>query len=213
MQEEIIFREYKKEDDNYLAEIIRQTWNYDRFCSSKVAEKLGKVYLYTCLAEQTYTKVATIDNKPVGIIMGKNIKKHKCPLRIRIKEIILIISLYLSKEGRYSSNIFKKVDEIDKQLLKESNKNYEGELSFFVVDLNCRGLGIGKNLFNSLTEYMKKENIKEFYLYTDTTCNHKFYEHQGMIRKCQKEYDLDIKHQKEKTTFFLYEYTIIKTRS
>lgn len=206
--EEIIFREYKKEDEKYLSEIIRRTWDYDRFCNSKTAKKLGKVYLYTCLADQTYTKVATINNIPIGIIMGKNIKKHKCPLNLRLKEILSIISLLISKEGRKASKTFIKVNEIDKELLNSSNKNYDGEVSFFAIDSNYRGLGIGKKLFNFLIEYMKKENIKEIYLYTDTTCNYKFYEHQGMIQKCSKDYELSINNKIENTTFFLYEYKI-----
>lgn len=40
-KEKVIFREYRKEDREELENIIRETWNYDQFCSSKVASKNG----------------------------------------------------------------------------------------------------------------------------------------------------------------------------
>ncbi len=71
MLDKIILREYKKEDSKNLEDIIRKTWNYERFCNLKTAEKLARFYLINCLADQTYIKVVILDNLPVGIIMGK----------------------------------------------------------------------------------------------------------------------------------------------
>ena len=95
MKNKMILREFQKEDTREMIDSIRKTWHYDEFCSHKVANKLAKVFLYSCLANQTYTKVAVIDNCPIGIIMGKNIARHKCPFRYRIKQMISIISLLL----------------------------------------------------------------------------------------------------------------------
>ena len=106
MKNKMILREFQKEDTREMIDIIRKTWHYDEFCS-----------LYSCLANQTYTKVAVIDNCPVGIIMGKNIARHKCPFRYRIKQMISIISLLLSYEGRQAIHLFRDVDGIDRELL------------------------------------------------------------------------------------------------
>ena len=38
--------------------------------------------------------------------MGKQVKKFKCPIWLRIKQIISNISIYLSKEGRSAIKIF-----------------------------------------------------------------------------------------------------------
>ena len=114
MKNKMILREFQKEDTREMIDIIRKTWHYDEFCSHKVANKLAKVFLYSCLANQTYTKVAVIDNCPIGIIMGKNIARHKCPFRYRIKQMISIISLLLSYEGRQAIHLFRDVDGIDR---------------------------------------------------------------------------------------------------
>lgn len=35
---------------------------------------------------------------------------------------------------------------------------------------------------------MKNRSLEEFHLFMDTNCNYGFYEHQGMIRCCEKEH-------------------------
>ena len=73
MENNIKLRELKKEDVPALEDVIRKTWNYDRFATPKTARKLAKVYLATCLTNQTYTRVAEVNGVPVGLILGKDI--------------------------------------------------------------------------------------------------------------------------------------------
>lgn len=199
-------REYKKEDFNALVNIIKETWNYDKFSSPKIAFKLAKVFFNSCLTNYTYSKVALIDEKVVGIILANNIKKHKCPISNRLKQLQSILSLYIFKEGRKVSNIFKSVNGIDKQLLNDCNKSYPAELALFAISPSYRGKGIGKVLFQSAINYLKSEGINEFYLFTDTSCNYGFYEHQGMVRRSEKEHIFNIKGQMAKMDFFIYDY-------
>ncbi len=107
------FREFRKEDTPALEAIIRQTWNYDKFVSPKTAQKLARVFLSSCLTNQTFSQVALENGKPVGIILGKNISAHKCPFSYRWKQICSLISLYLTQEGRNASKIFGSVNGID----------------------------------------------------------------------------------------------------
>ena len=208
-EENIIFREYKKEDQEELENIIRKTWNYDKFCSPKIARKMARTYLANCLSNQTFNNVAVINDIPVGIIMGKDIVHYKCPLKLRINQIISNISIYLSKEGRKVIKMFSNIDKIDKDLLKNTNKNYGGEVALFVINSKYRGLGIGKKLFESLKSYMKNQNINEFFLYTDTSCNYGFYEHQKMIRKGERPHIYNMNNQYAKMTFFIYDYKML----
>lgn len=207
MKEKIEFREYKKEDRQYLENIIRKTWQYDLFCSKKVAGRMASLYLASCLANQTYTKVALIDNKPVGIIMAKNIKEYKGKIGLIFNQFKEGLQLYLNKEGRETLKVFSGINDLDKELLKKRNKEYQGEIAFFAVNEKCRGTGIGKSLFNLAMEYFKKEGVYDFYLYTDDTCNYGFYEHQGLLRCGEKVYKVPLKIKNE-MKFYLYEGTI-----
>lgn len=129
---------------------------------------------------------------------------------IASKIYIVIVSF---QRGTKRIKIFEKVNEIDKQLLSESNKSYPAELALFAVSSSCRGKGIGKILFQSALEHMDKTGLKEFYLFTDTTCNYGFYEHQGMIRRLEKEHTFHIKGQQKIINFFIYDSSTQKKMS
>ena len=203
---QIELREYQKQDFKSLETIIRETWHYDEFSSPKTAKKLARAFLSSCLTNHTFSKVAILDGNVVGIILVNHIEKHKCSFSKRLLQIRSILSLYLSREGRKVSKIFGNVNGIDKQLLSENNKNYPAELALFAVSSSCRGKGIGKILFQSALEYIKQENLREFYLFTDTSCNYGFYEHQGMIRRLEKQHVFHIKGEKAVMNFFIYDY-------
>ena len=203
---QIELREYQKQDFKALESIIRETWHYDDFSSPKTAIKLAKVFLSSCLTNYTFSRVAVLDGNVVGIILVNDIEKHKCSFSNRLLQIKSILSLYSSSEGRKVSKIFCNVNGIDKQLLSENNKTYPAELALFAVSSSCRGKGIGKILFQSALEHMKQKNLKEFYLFTDTSCNYGFYEHQGMKRRLEKKHIFNINGQKAVMNFFIYDY-------
>lgn len=125
-----------------------------------------------------------------------------------MQQIKALTALFLSKEGRGVFEIFKNVSGIDKELLQECGIEYPAELALFAVDSSCRGKGIGKQLFQSALDYMKQEQLDKFYLFTDTSCNYGFYEHQGMERCVEKEHIFNIKGQRASMKFFIYEYLL-----
>lgn len=127
MEKKITYREFQKQDTTYVADIIKEVWNYDRLTTPKTAKKLSMLYLYSYLSNQTYTQVALENDIPIGIIMEKNAASHKCPFRYRLKQIGALVSIYLSKEGRKVMKTFESVNHIDKDLIKETGCTYEGE--------------------------------------------------------------------------------------
>ncbi|EDS76105.1 hypothetical protein CLOSPI_00070 [Thomasclavelia spiroformis DSM 1552] len=108
---QIKLREYQKQDFKALETIIKETWHYDDFSSPKIAIKLARVFLSSCLTNYTFSRVAVVDGNIVGIIMVNNIAKHKCPLSNRLLQIKSILSLLSSKEGRKISKIFSNINE------------------------------------------------------------------------------------------------------
>lgn len=205
---DIQMREYIDRDFTVLRDVIKETWKYERFCDPKTAQKLACVFLSSCLTNYTFSRVALCDGKPVGIILGKIQKQHHCSFRQRIRQLQALLSLYISKEGRKAASIFESVNGIDKHLLKETGKRYPAELALFAIDPSYRGLGIGKCLFAEVKRNMVEHGVREFYLYTDTSCNYGFYEHQGMIRRCEKAKVFEINEQREHMNFFIYDFQL-----
>lgn len=202
MNQNITFREYKKEDEKFLQDIIRKTWKYDRYFSRKVANRTAKVYLASCLLEKTFTQVALLNNKPVGIIMAKDNKSYKRSFKLKLNLISKSLPILFSSDGRNAVKLYSKIDELDEDLLQNSNKKFDSEMVFFVIDEKCRGLGIGKELFNKAKNYLKEAGAKNFYLFTDTTCNYGFYEHLGLNRIGEKIFDFP---NNESSSFYIYE--------
>lgn len=200
------FRAFQEADRPALEQIIRETWNYDRFCTQKTAAQLAGIYLHSCLANQTFTQVALLDSVPVGIIMAKNRRTHRCPLSLRLKMLRAVLSLLLRKDARSASKLFARVEKIDQALLRQCSTDYQGELTFFAVSKHCRGKGLGKALFEKATAYLQAEKISACYLFTDTSCNYRFYEHQGLHRQQEQKQSFQINGQTEEMTFFLYDF-------
>lgn len=207
MEASIQLRPYQPQDRPYLEAIIRKTWNYDRFCRPEVAAKMARVYLASCLCNQTFTAVALEDGRPVGIIMGKDRHTHRCPAGLYIRQLAAIGSLLLSRQGRQVSRMFGGVEGIDQALLKKTGVAYPGELAFFAVDEGCRGKGLGRGLFDAVVAYMQSRDIHRFYLFTDTSCNYGFYEHMGMVRRAEQAHTIQANQVQGDMTFFLYDYT------
>lgn len=204
MNSRIYFREYKKEDDPYLEDIIRKTWQYDMFCSKEVAKRMARLYLASCLSNQTFTMVALLEDKPAGIIMAKSIKDYKKSLKYLLPQLTSGIKMFMSSEGRKVAGMFEGISDLDKNLLEERNKNFDGEVAFFAVNEKCRGTGIGKSLFKMAMDYFKIAKVDSFYLYTDSSCNYGFYEHQGLERCGEKVFEVPIGIKNE-MRFYLYE--------
>lgn len=207
MEHKITFRSIKASDYPALERILCDTWKYEQFCSSACARTMAKLYLASCLVEQTFTQVALRNNEPVGVIMGKNEQEHRPSLRYIIRLVSTGILMFTKKEGRKIAKLFGGFEQIDKNLLAECKTNFDGQLAFFVVRDDQRGSGIGKQLYQSFLAYLEKEDLHSFYLYTDTKCNYKFYEHQGLIRLKETTTRLNL-NTKEEIHFFLYANTL-----
>lgn len=205
MKKNITFKNYNDKYFREISKIINDNWHYNELTSTKTAEILSFTYLYSCLSKQTFTKIALIDNIPVGIIIANCKNKFKFNLLYKLKLIKNIFLLAISSEGRKVSKIFGNIDNIDNNLLTNLDKDYPAELVFFAVDPNLKGIGIGKKLFNEAIEYFKDNSIDNFYLFTDTTCNFGFYEHKGMVRKGEVEKTLNLDAGERYITFYIYD--------
>ena len=116
-----MLREFQPQDTDALADIIRITWGYDKFGSHETACKLARAYLDLCLTNQTYTQVAIVNDVPVGIIMGKNINKHKCPEYLNMRQKQSMEELCATKEGRDAAEFYKTIERIDDELLIDTS--------------------------------------------------------------------------------------------
>jgi len=184
MKQTVIYRPFKKEDIKELTQVISQSWNYEALFSPSTAKHFAHLFLYFELARKTFAQVAEIAGKPVGIIICE-VKKPKIWKNFAYYPKLLKhgISLLLSKEGRgvlfkYAADVARK----NNQMLKDTGEEFDTEVALFAVSPHTQGLGVGSKLFQYFLDAMKEQELKSFFLYTDTTCNYKFYERKGLKR-------------------------------
>ncbi|MEI0604887.1 hypothetical protein R4K55_11780 [Brachyspira alvinipulli] len=141
-----------KNNENDFTELVNITiksFKFDKMLSYRNAKLIAELNLLTFLNCASFIKIAEINKKPVGFLIGKilvsNINNYYDD---RIKK--LKRKMILNIEGCFSLIIYNIIKIINKNLLKTTNKNYQAELSFFAVNKNYHGFGIGRCLFENL---------------------------------------------------------------
>ena len=201
----IVYQPYEPRDFKALSDIVKITWGHGKSYTAAAAVRLSNAYLWSCLAEQTFIQVALDHEKPVGVIMGKDLRGNHSPLLFRLRARLAAVILSLTAEGRRAWHFYGEVDRIYGELLSGQTEHYEGELSFFAIHPDYRGFGIGKELYRRFLNYMDSEGIERFYVFTDTTCNYVFYERQNMVRCGTEEVTLQVNGNPKDFLFFIYE--------
>lgn len=197
------FRTFQPEDELHLAQTIRDTWHYDRLSPNlEVALLMGKIYLYGCLARQTFHRVAVAEGRPVGIIMGYvEGKQDAAASAYRAKLEQYYEEMQQHAEGQFILKMFETFEHLDEEMLTEIGKEYDGELVFFVIDASVRGQHVGAQLYQQFLQECQANHCQNIYVYTDETCNFGFYEHQGFRRMNQRLHEI----QQHRFQMFVYE--------
>ena len=68
-----------------------------------------------------------------------------------------------------------------------------------------RGEGVGEGLYEEGMRYLSYSGVANFYLFTDTSCNYGFYEHQGLKRRVQRQKEVVVNGMKQGMNFFIYD--------
>lgn len=212
---EILYRPIEEKDYVAVGEILNQAFGLFRYVSdSKTLESFKLKYVYGCLSEATYTCVAEQNGKVVGVIMGKSDKDyhffHHLPYALKaIQYSMKMKRLAKGENAKAGIRAYQELHKIYHSFSEKHRGEFDGVLTLFAVDENCRGYGVGKTLLSGLFEYLKKQEVKRIYLYTDTTCNYGFYEHKGFERLEEHPLSLARDGKPFQMNVFLYGYSLI----
>lgn len=168
-------------------------------------------YVYSCLAEATYAQVAEQNGEVIGVIMGKSKFDYRITSHIAYVFSMFRYTIkmkYGHKNEQTGIEDYNKLHELYHDFSKKHKGEFDGVLTLFAVNENCRGLGVGKTLLAGLKEYLRKSKVSRIYLYTDTTCNYGFYEKQGFERLEQQTLELTRDGKPFQMDVFLYGYSV-----
>lgn len=187
----VIFRPIEKADYEDLSNTIVKTWGFDEISDDPAFKRhTGHIYLESCLIKQTYNCVAVVDGKAAGIIAGSNLRKKRKNVKYIMGVIWHMLCLLLNGGFRKNMSKLKGYQETARQMEKELGDSFEAEVALFILDEKCRGIGIGKQLYDNLMRYFDDAGIKSFYLQTDNACSYGFYERQGLRRLAERKTEI-----------------------
>lgn len=169
--------------------LLANEWNLGKKECGAKGDVCAWIYLFSVLEESERIVTYKDGRELVGFAgySKNNSKKHLLKKKIyrTIKN-----KLYKSKDIK-DLNALKGYENNYNYLPQELKDYFDGEVSILIVDKNCRGKNIGKNLLLQVFELAKKDNMKNLQILTDESCNYKFYESCG----CEKIYETIVKNQ------------------
>lgn len=185
-----VYRKIKGGDKKALLRLVCESWNYDAHMQNP---RLLKHFLnYTLLVDLRhcdYARVAVTKGRLSGLLFGRcRFCSHRAAWR-RFTPSFLYSRLYLAlaKEGRKRMAITRAIEEADRLLIAGREQDFHGELALLAVGKAFRGLGIGTKLQEDFKEYMREKGAGNFYVYTDSHSNYRFYETHGFQRAAERE--------------------------
>lgn len=182
----ILFRAVEKRDYAALEDMICRCFGLHRYIPDPaLLRPVLKQYLQSCLAEQTYTRVAQRDGKVIGVIMGAARGDYRPVAHAKAVTLLGWYSLAASVRaliGKGTLKDYHRVHRVYNALLQKRTDTFDGVLTLFAVSEDCRGLGVGNALLDGLLDYLSRRQARHIYLFTDSTCTYDFYERHGFQR-------------------------------
>ena len=210
--EQRVYKNLEKQNYNEVADLLSAAFGLHRYVSDQGLLQLFKrQYLYSCLSEATFSRVAEQNGKVVGVIMANARSDYRILPHIGPGLKCLLYSFKLKMYVRKISDSisgYHELHQIYRKFFQRHKGEFDGVLTLFAVNSECRGKGVGKKLLSDVEAYWKKHQTKSIYLYTDTTCNFGFYEHQGFVRLEEEKLLLKSDGKPFEMSVFLYGYAI-----
>lgn len=193
-------RSWNYRDYEIFSHIICETWpSFTWMSTYEEGRRKAKRYLQQCIEEATFVQVLEVEDLPVGCIVANSIyDKTGCTMKDTLAYRLVMPTFderYERSNQRYRS--------VCDAMMKDANKQYDGELILFLIHPMYKRKGYGDVLFSKALNYFYDTNCSTFFLYSDTTCDHRYYHRVGM--KCIKEAPLYPNKRKSNGRVFLYE--------
>lgn len=195
--DEVYIRRLRRADYPALVELIRQTWYADqtdgdtgghepadRARRHSVAWRLAAIDAHDCLARATHAAVAEQNGRVLGVILGSVPAKvtRMQILRHRWQQASLALPMLANRAGRNGLREQLAILHADRALIQTTGNDYQAEIVLFLVSPEAKGQGVGGRLFAHMLDRFHALGIRQYFLFTDTTCDYGFYEHKGLQR-------------------------------
>ena len=184
MVSRVTYRPFDEDDFEELAAIVQQEWHTDLPCA-ELNDLAAKYDLARLLAVSPFSQVALVDGVPRGIVLAcpggtrKTVSRRWHKISENYLRHMRELDPIAASEHWKSVRLF---DSKNDSLLAKSWFAGSTEISLLAVSASARGMGLGSVLLDAATTYLAGRGDHRAFLYTDTDCSWRFYEHCGFKR-------------------------------
>lgn len=176
-----ILREFREEDCEPMASIMCDVWSMASY-GADVAMPGSRMYCCQCVLASSFIRVAEVDGRIVGCVGARyGNERIEAPWAKRMLQQERD-SVSDSEDGSRMIAEFESYDSIDRDLGIRTGIDTDAELTILILSKHCRGLGLGRMMFDAACDYLRSKGASSMMLYTDTDCNTGFYDALGAER-------------------------------
>lgn len=95
-------------------------------------------------------------------------------------------TLSASEHGRGIVSYLERDRADTQQLAASVRKETPTELLLFILSPQARGHRLGSALYDGFLAHLRERGVRDYYLYTDSTCSYGFYDHRGLRRVAER---------------------------
>lgn len=202
---DILIRPMRRDDDEALVDLLRRIWHNKG--DPRIQTVVARADWETCLARATVAAVAELDGRPVGVMLGRidGTDTRTLPGNSHYRAMMRAMAALMgSREGRRAAAMLANIGAVNADLLRRahrSGRRYQAEAVLFILEPDTRGHGVGRRLYDWLMERFRAAGVRDYFLYTDTSCDVGFYDHRGLTRRAERRVRFD----GGEATFYLYD--------
>lgn len=152
-----------------------------------------KHYFYTCLNWNQHMDIIVDESNDIKGILFGSIEDCGCAKEREFESIDKKLEIWTEKhiqQGDFGDqetavNRFKEFLENDR-LGEMYADEFDSEVNLFIVSPELRGMGYGIKLMDRYVEFLRRNNLRTAFLWTDIGCTYSFYDKYGF--KLYKKY-------------------------
>ena len=184
MVSRVLYRPFHDADFDALVSVVRKQWH-----AQSPNEQTGSLEAISDLSHylsiSTFSQVVAVDNDVRGIVLARAAQapalNREHWQQVAERAIGQLRDLNAPVAQRWEDYMARE-QQVNGELLRQSGCADAGQITLLAVDADTRGLGIGSVLLDAAESYLAAQGSRALYLYTDTDCTWKFYEHRGLKR-------------------------------
>lgn len=180
----VLYRPFDESDFEPCAQIVQDAWHKDS--GNEVYNFFEAAADFSCcLSVSTFSQVAVVDGRVCGIVLARtgkrNMKTSDHWAQVEHDIIHQMQQIEPELTDQYLTFIKTQV-RINNWLIEQCPQTPPDEITLLAVSSSTRGLGVGSVLLDAACSHVTNQGGTSAYLFTDTDCSYKFYEHRGFKR-------------------------------